>query len=892
MAPTETSFYRSRSPPIPTYDEATSSNPLLGEHTSLAGSSRHAGYQPPTAQSVRSSEDSLVQFRRDSEDSLTSLESGTDSNSQGLRRDLEDLDYQDGDLELEELGDGTTRRRRRLDSRWKGRLFDLRKRVGKWKQFWSFRTPRWLAAGATRWQCPSVPEEWRSGGSVIGRLVGLFILIGAGYALFALAIFPAAQQELASLFDAESVRGIAQESVSSDRIRTYLQHITSFDHVAGTKGSFYLAEWVKDLFVTAGLDEVKLNEYDVYLNYPRKGGRKVAILDPPELKWEAELEEDPVYPEGDAGKSNTLVFHGHSRNGTVQGPLIYFNYGSRADYKSVCLDSGINCKGAVGLVRYGGTQGDRALKVKAAEDWGIKGVLIYSDPADDGFKKGKTWPDGPGRPADGVQRGAVSLMSWVIGDVLTPNFPSIPGQKRISKDNNPGLVNIPSLPLAWRDAQKLLQSLKGHGQKLPGEWQGAVPDVEWWSGDDKSPTVLLQNEQDEVEQQRIFNVLGKITGMEQSAKAIIVGNHRDSWCFGAADPGSGTAVMLEVMGILGRLKSQGWRPLRSIIFASWDAEEYNMIGSTEWVEEHIDQLRGNGVAYLNVDVAVSGDKFEAQASPLFKRAVLRVLSRVSDPVRNKTFGTIWKEDHSALTGLGAGSDYVAFQDLAGVSSLDFGFSGSQFPYHSCYETFEWMEKFIDPGFKYHKALAEIWVLLILEFSQELLLPFSMLDYASALSKYVKDLQTYSEKNGAPMPDEKGNGGFDLQPIAKAIKVLKQNAHELEDWENWWFGQVFGSGGLETTALAQQRRDHNNRLSNFETDLLDIPRDNNKGPHGIPGRDQFKHVVFGPELWSGYDESNFPFIRDAIDASNWTLAQEQVEKTARIIASASEKLWPK
>lgn len=264
----------------------------------------------------------------------------------------------------------------------------------------------------------------------------------------------------------------------------------------------------------------------------------MAITDPPELAWEAKLDEEPVYPGDDRTKANTAVFHGHSRAGDVSGPLIYANYGSRKDYKSF-FDSGIALNGSIVLVRYGGTQSDRALKVKAAEEWGVKGVLIYSDPGEDGFRKGKTWPAGRWRPIDGVQRGAVSLMSWIVGDVLTPGWASTEDAKRISKDDNPGLTNIPSLPLSWRDAQKLIESLKGHGEVVPPEWEGADPDVkEWWSGDPKtSPTVRLKNEQDEVEKQHIFNLVGLIHGSETRARKVIVGNHRDSWCFGAGDPG-------------------------------------------------------------------------------------------------------------------------------------------------------------------------------------------------------------------------------------------------------------------------------------------------------------------------------------------------------------------
>jgi N-acetylated-alpha-linked acidic dipeptidase len=531
---------RPSSPPIPSYEEATTvTNPLLGTQQSPTGSSRMGYYQPPYVQSVRSSEDSLCPPRQSSDSSPTSLDSDTNSDiSEGLRREVDGLDYDGEDFEMEELDNGSLRRRRRRRTgpRWKW-LQMLRLRVGKWKKMWTWRRPYWLEAGLPRWQCPDVPETWRPGIAVIARLVGLLVLIALGYALFMFAIVPNARNGMTQMYNLEDVRLFAQGAVDGDRIRDYLKHVTSFDHVAGSEGSYYLAEWTKDLFWKAGMDEVRLDEYQVYLNYPKEGGRRVAIISPPELQWEAKLEEEPAYPNpSNRGEMNTLVFHGHSKSGNVSGPLIYFNYGSKADYKSVCLDSGINCRGAIGLVKYYGSQGDRSLKVKAAEEWGIKGVLIYSDPAEDGFMRGDVWPEGRWRPSDGVQRGAVSLMSWVIGDVLTPGWASTADAKRVEKENNPGLVKIPSLPLAWRDAQKLLQSLKGHGQRVPPEWFGAVPDVEWWSGDQSSPVVLLQNEQDEVDKQKIFNVMGTIEGMESGAKSIIVGNHRDSWCFGAGDP--------------------------------------------------------------------------------------------------------------------------------------------------------------------------------------------------------------------------------------------------------------------------------------------------------------------------------------------------------------------
>ncbi|KAL8954470.1 MAG: hypothetical protein Q9183_007102, partial [Haloplaca sp. 2 TL-2023] len=416
-----------------------------------------------------------------------------------------------------------------------------------------------------------------------------------------------------TLFDPESLRKYVEGHVDADNIRSNLQHATQYDHVAGTEGSYYLAKWVETSFIQAGLDDVGLERFDVYLNYWKDGGRRVAIVNPPELAWEAKIEEELAYPPEFEAKQ-TPVFHGHSKTGNVTGPLIYANYGSREDFQNL-VDQGIELSGSSALVRYYGTQGDRSLKVKAAEEAGAVGCIIYSDPAEDGFVRGKPFPDGRYLPSDGVQRGSVTMSSWVVGDVLSPGYASLPGEKRReSKDNNPGLAQIPSIPLSWRDAQKLLQSLKGHGKKISDTKAiGGVPDVvEWWTGDSNSPTIHLMNDQIEKDREAIYNVLGKIKGIDQPEKSIIVGNHRDAWCFGGADPGSGTAVMLEVVRIFGELRKAGWRPLRSIEFASWDGEEYNMIGSTEHVEYRIEDLRRDAFAYLNVDVAVSGTDFHAE----------------------------------------------------------------------------------------------------------------------------------------------------------------------------------------------------------------------------------------------------------------------------------------
>lgn len=568
--------------------------------------------------------------------------------------------------------------------------------------------------------------------------------------------------------------------------------------------------------------------YYVYLNYPKKGGRRVAIVDPPEKAWEARLEEDDVYK---PPRPQTQAFHGLSASGNVTGPLIYVNYGHKKDFKTL-WDSGIDVQGAVVLMRYYGTQSDRAMKVKAAQEAGVAGVIMYSDPADDGFKKGDVWPNGRWRPQDSVQRGSVALTNMIVGDVLTPGRPSTKNEERMPKDKNPALPTIPSIPISWRDAQKLIQSLDRIGHPVFDDWVGGVPDVgdKWWSGDpDKSPKVNLQNIQDEVDKQRITNVFGSFLGTEDKAKKIIIGNHRDSWCFGAADPGSGTAVMLEVARVLGELRMQGWRPLRTIEFASWDAEEYNMIGSTEHVEANMEELRANAIAYINVDVGVTGDKLWANGSPIFKHAWIRVLDRLMDPLRNKTLLELWQQGNGNLGGLGAGSDYVAFQDMAGCSSIDFGFSGPEHGdmYHSCYETFEWVQKYIDPGFLYHNLLAQIWVLFILELAQEPIMPLKVDDYAAALQQEGQKLIEWTETKGSDFDIEM------FQPLVDALATFAKRAQEFQDWETFWYNQVYGTGGFETQGLTVQRVAHNAKMASFETDLLDLPHgEHDKEEHGV------------------------------------------------------------
>lgn len=800
------------------------SQSLLRNPGGAAGSSRRTdGYRAPTVET-------------DDEDSLWDNDSDSDDETAQVRREVQEMEIEEPDHSR--------------GSRWGKRMGFLS--LPQWKWSWRPRLPR------LRIQLPSRPDAaaadatedteadaaadtetttrsrrcWpkidRTTAIIMGvRAFAILIVLGFVYLLFASDLFGSLSDRIGGgyRFNPEDLRVHVQQSVDPRRLRASVQHFSSYAHIAGTEGDYATAMDVESMFSRAGLDEVMLDEYKVYLNYPRKDGRAVQIMDSKDDKkaiWSAKLEEEEVG--GETAGRQTYAFHGHSKSGDVKGPLIYANYGSREEFQ-LLKDQGVNTKGAIALVRYYGTQGDRALKVKAAELAGFAGCIIYSDPADDGFLKGDVAPKGPWMPGDGVQRGAVSLMSWVVGDVLTPGWESKEGQPRMKPAESPGLVGIPSLPLAWRDAQILLQHLKGHGKKVPDGWTGGVPDVdEWWTGDESSPIVRLKNEQDEINQQPIWNVYGKIVGMEQRSKSIIIGNHRDAWAFGATDPHSGTAVLIEMARIFGDLLQRGWRPLRTIEFMSWDAEEYNLIGSTEYVENNLESLRDNAYAYINLDVAVAGSSFRAAGSPVFKKSVLHALGRVMDPVSNATLRELWDGRKAELDGLGAGSDYVAFQDIAGTSSLDLTFEGSGHPYHSSYDKFELMEEYIDPGFVYHDLMAQVVGLLILDLADRAVLPFDVSSYGDRLERWVNDLENWVKSKTSKRDGKSGKTGkteISFKELKDAVSLVQHNAEEFEKWEMYWDRVVLSNGGWEANDIGADRLEYNNKMAYFETSLLDL-----------------------------------------------------------------------
>ncbi|QUC15876.1 uncharacterized protein UV8b_00117 [Ustilaginoidea virens] len=859
----------------------TEQQSLLHQADSFAGPSRAPqGYQPPTVET-------------DDESSLFGSDSGTDDDDEAthVRREMQEI-------EIEEPS-------RSLSSIWSKRIgFSLS--LPKWKWKWRLSLPRLriqLPSGRSestsnennnenetnagtrpwQWQWPQLTSMTMI--IVFARLFALLVIIGFVYFLFASGFFSGFDTPLTRgmRFDSEDLKHFVQSSIDPLRMRASVLHYSHYAHIAGTEGDYATAVDVQSMFGRARLDSVQLDEYYAYVNYPRKDGRTVQIMDKNGEKaiWTAKLDEEERG--GETAGRQTYSFHGLSKSGDVKGPLIYANYGSREDFQKL-KDSGIDTTGAVALVRYNGSQRDDGLRVKAAELAGFSGCLIYSDPSDDGFIKGNPAPKGRFMPEDGVRRGSVSLRGWVMGDVLTPGWESKKKNQRVNIEDASGLVKIPSLPLAWRDAKILLQHLKGHGQKVPEEWKGSAQEMdEWWTGDKASPIVRLQNEQDEVERQRIWNVYGRIEGMEQSSKSIIIGNHRDTFAFGATQPHSGTAVMIELARVFGSLLSRGWRPLRTIEFMSWDAAEFNTIGSTEYVEEFIDSraLRANAYAYINLDDAVSGTEFKATGSPILERALIRAMERVMDPNGNATIKQQWDARQAKLDGVGGGSDFVPFQHVAGTSSIDLQFAGNPVLYGSSYDNFNLVEQVIDPNFVYHGLMGQVIGLLVLDLADRAILPFDLVGYARRLGHWAHDLEAWiHEQKGAKEEASK----IPFGELKDAIELVKSNAEEFEKWELEWDRAMVLSNGFEANNLGQQRLLYNDKMAAFEASLLDL-----EFGGGIPNRTQFKHVAFGPQKWSTFDVAYFPAIRDTVEVGDWELAKLITTKTAGILRQAATVL---
>ncbi len=699
------------------------------------------------------------------------------------------------------------------------------------------------------------PGMYRAG--VLVSLLVLLALVRAQQPQPAISgFFPAAVQAQRD-FEAS----LDREADASNIVRHH-RRLTEDPHVAGTPEGKKVADYVLAEFRKAGL-EARQESYDVLLSYPVQV--QLELTRPEQISL-ANREAGYAADKDTFDPRVSPPWHAYAASGEVSGPVVYANFGRREDYQRL-EELGVDVEGKIVIVRY--FQGYRGGKSLEAEGRGVKALIVYSDPAEDGYARGETYPDGPWGPAGKVQRGANVYDFRVPGDPLTPGWASVPGARRLAESESTVLPKIPTLPLSHADAEHVLRNLAG--EPVPEGWQGGLP-FTYHIGPGPAEVHLKLEISREV--RPIHNVIAVIPGREEPDREVIASNHHDAWVYGGVDPSSGTAVMLELARVLGERVKAGWRPRRTIVLGCWDAEEYTLTGSTEWGEQHAAEL-ADAVACLNVDAASSGPSFAASAVPSLRRFIMEATGAVADPRSGLSVFEVWKRsrDGGNIRGyavsvsdeapvdigiLGSGSDYTVFFNHLGVPSVDMLFDGPYGVYHSQYDTHRWVSRIGDPGFAYHRAMVVLWGTMASRLAEADWLPFHYSDYARDLTRYLEDLQ------------EQAGGGLSLQGPSEAARALEQSARRVEEW-------LGGAGASEVSP--QQLERVNAALLAVERDFL--------SEDGIPGRPWFKHQIYAP--LPSYAAQTLPGVREALAEGETARAQTQARRLERSIRQAADRL---
>jgi N-acetylated-alpha-linked acidic dipeptidase len=680
------------------------------------------------------------------------------------------------------------------------------------------------------------------------------------------------------------------------RLREAMRILSARPHHIGSAYGRTNAEWIRDQFRSYGWD-AQLESFDVLFPTPLE--RVLELVSPTVYKaalMEPVLAEDP----SSSQRAEQLPpYNAYSADGDVTGPLVFVNYGIPADYEEL-ERRGISVKGAIVIAKYGGSW--RGIKPKVAAENGAIGCLIYSDPRDDGYAIGDVFPKGPMRPSQGVQRGSVADMPTYPGDPLTPGVGATKGAKRLSLADAKTITRIPVLPISYGDAQPLLAALGGPA--VPAAWRGGLP-ITYRFG--PGPARVRLRVKFDWRITTLHNVIAKLPGTTEADQWIIRGNHHDAWVNGAEDPISGMVAELEEARALGALYKQGWRPKRTIIYAAWDGEEPGLLGSTEWVEAHADELKAHAVAYLNTDSNGRG-YLGMSGSHTLEKFMNGVARDVTDP---ETGLSVWKRvqfsrivngsaearkdarDRADLRigALGSGSDYSPFIQHAGIASLNLGFGGEDQDgiYHSAYDSFYWYTHFSDTSFVYGRALAQTVGTAVLRLANADLLPFEFTNLAETVRGYTKELQKLrdtraeeiTERNRridegaytavsdprsptiAP-PRQEPATALNFAPLLKAVDSLDRAAARYEK--------------AYTAAIARSStsrvNDINNRLLQAERALT--------SPDGLSGRPWYRHLLYAPGFYTGYGVKTVPGVREAVEQGQWRDADREILRAAAAV----------
>jgi N-acetylated-alpha-linked acidic dipeptidase len=681
-----------------------------------------------------------------------------------------------------------------------------------------------------------------------------------------------------------------------ENLREYMKKLSAHPHHLGSAHDKENAEWILSRFTEWGLD-AHIETFDVLFPTPKE--RAVELVAP--TKFVAKLQE-PGLPEDST--SNQIdeqlpTYNAYSIDGDVTAPLVYVNYGVPDDYEK--LDRmGISVKGCIVITRYGGSW--RGIKPKVAAEHGAIGCLIYSDPAGDGYAEGDIFPKGGYRPPDGVQRGSVLDMPLYPGDPLTPGVGAIPGAKRLAMKDVQVFTKIPVLPLSYADAQPLLAALSG--PVAPSEWRGALP-ITYHIGPGEARVHLkaLFN----WDQKKIYDVIAKIPGSDFPDEWVIRGNHHDAWVNGAEDPISGQVCLLEEARSFGELVKQGWKPKRTIVYCAWDGEEEGLLGSTEWVETHADELQQKGAVYINSDSNGRGYLYVGGSHTL-EKFINAVMRDINDPEKNIS---VWKRSYLAqiahassaddrreirsrgdlkISALGSGSDFSAFLDHCGIASLNMGFGGEGGGgnYHSVYDDFYYYTHFSDTDFMYGRALAQTVGTAVIRLADAELLPYSFTNFSETVKKYLDELQKLAKSKQDDIRErnkeiEEGVFAATADPKEKSVPP---STEELPPYLN--FAPL--QNAVDSLLRCAERYDKaavgikEKKTKSFETVNAKLIESERKltTAEGLPGRPWFRHQIYAPGFYTGYGVKTIPAVREAIEQKQWKLAEEQVVKVAQVI----------
>ena len=744
------------------------------------------------------------------------------------------------------------------------------------------------------------------------RLIGLCAgvaaaAIGAGSALAEspslLGFSPtsaAAERALEARFDA---------GLSSDALRERLRLMAAEPNQVGSPHDKANAEYTLAQFKAWGWD-AHIETFSVL--YPTPVAESLELLGP--TPYAATLTE-PAVPGDDSSARQAgglPAYVAYAADGDVTAPLIYVNYGMPADYEAL-RRLGVDVKGKIVIARYGA--GWRGLKPKLAQEHGAVGCIIYSDPADDGFGAGDAYPKGAFRPERGLQRGSVQDLPVEPGDPLTPGYGSVPGAPRLAIAEAKTILKIPVLPVSWGDAQHFLSALDG--PVAPRNWRGSLPFTYHVGGAGATARLMVRSDWG---QKTLYDVIAVMRGSREPDQWVVRGNHRDGWVFGAEDPLSGQIALMEEAKSIGALARSGWRPARTLVYASWDGEEPGLLGSTEWAETHAADLQSKAVVYLNTDGSNRG-LLSVEASYSLRRLVDEAAADVGDPetkvsVRDRALADIQVRALAPDAGaelkahakiaraggdlpvgdLGSGSDYTPFVQHLGVASINFGYEGegqSGGVYHSAYDTFEHYARFGDPGFVYSVTLAKTAGRLVLRAADADLAPFQFGDLASTVSAQVEELKTMvtterehataldrlldqnafslaadPTRSSGPPERETVAPTLDFGPLEGAVARLKASA------------AAFDAAAAGPIAPDRARR-ADSILQGAEQALLD--------PQGLPGRPWYRHLLYAPGLLTGYGAKTLPGVREAIESRRWAEASEFIVRTAAALDSLTAKL---